>query len=283
MTIEQAYNDFIEKLKSIYESREAATISDWVFEKITGLNRLQRNSTKHLELKTEVSERLNDSLQRLLTHEPIQYVLGEAWFYKRKFLVNKHVLIPRPETEELVEWIITDVKNKLDDVRALDIGAGSGCIPVSLKKEMPTIEITAIDISEEALAVAKQNAALLEAQVQFKKVDFLNELSWKDMGVFDILISNPPYIPIAEKNILDKNVTEYEPHEALFVDNDPFVFYRKLAFFSNEHLKPGGKLYVEVHENYAKEVEQIFSDSSLKDVIIRKDIYGKERMVRATK
>jgi release factor glutamine methyltransferase len=229
--------------------------------------------------------RLNHALERLQRHEPVQYVLGEAWFYKRKFVVNNHVLIPRPETEELVEEIVNYVFRIMNDKPGiLDIGTGSGCIAISIKKELPQSEVVAIDVSQNALDVAKGNAILLGAEVAFKQLDFLKEDRWNELSLYDIIVSNPPYIPFVEKDTLSRNVTEYEPNEALFVlDNDPFVFYKKIAKFSKEHLEKRGRIYVEVHENYAKDVEQIFTDYNFKEVSIGKDIYGKERIVRALK
>jgi len=285
MTVEKIYRGLTEGLRDIYEPREADNIADWVFETISGLKRLERSANKEKQLSEDVIRKLNNALERLLKHEPVQYILGESWFYKRKFIVNKHVLIPRPETEELVEAIKNEeLRMKNEELKLIDIGTGSGCIAISIKKELPEAEVTAIDISAEALKVATTNAEDLKAEVIFKQRDFLNEDDWKELPEYDIIVSNPPYIPSAEKDTLSRNVAEHEPHLALFVANDdPFIFYKKIAAFSIEHLKNGGSIYVEVHEDYAKNVMEIFLNSDLKKVTIVKDIYGKERIVKAVK
>jgi release factor glutamine methyltransferase len=282
MTISEAYIDFAEKLKTVYEHREAENISDWIFENVTGLKKWQRRENKKNELTENHFEKIENYLEKLMKHTPVQYVLNEAWFYKMKFFVNENVLIPRPETEELVEWIINDLKNADADSEAniIDIGTGSGCIPVALKKELPDSNISAIEVSEKALLVAKKNAAKLNASINFFQINFLNEDAWKPLQAYDTIVSNPPYIPFNEKEILAKNVTDFEPAIALFVENnDPFIFYKKIAEFSKAHLKPKGKIFVEVHEAYANEVKNIFENSGCKSEI-KKDIYGKERMVK---
>ena len=177
MTMQQFYNDFLNKLIPLYESREAANITDWIFENVTGLNRLERSINKNIELTDAYVHRLEKYLEELLQHKPVQYVLQEAWFYKMKFFVNEYVLIPRPETEELVEWIVEDIRSEMYDVRCdefqlLDIGTGSGCIAISLKKELENIDVTAIDVSEDALSVANKNAIALQAQIGFLKINF---------------------------------------------------------------------------------------------------------------
>jgi release factor glutamine methyltransferase len=288
MTIQQTYIDFKIRLESIYEDREADNIADWVFEKITGLKKWERRNNS-LQLSEIHQHQLDQSLAELLQHKPVQYVLKEAWFYKRNFYVDENVLIPRPETEELVEWIVADARSAMFDLpfknkfRIIDIGTGSGCIPVSLKKEIPNAHVTAIDISQKVVFVASKNAKDLSADIDFLQIDFLNAQEWNSFEQFDIIVSNPPYIPIKEKEILAKNVTEFEPGIALFVaDDDPFIFYKKIGTFSQLHLSANGKIYVEVHEEYANQVKSIFENEGL-ITIIKKDIYGKERMVRAMK
>jgi release factor glutamine methyltransferase len=287
MTTGEIYNDLKSELKTIYDDREAENISDWVFENVTGLERWERRENQNKELNKSDSEKLKKYLEELLKHKPVQYILNEAWFYKRKFYVNENVLIPRPETEELVEWIVKDAKNNAGDnskqTNIIDIGTGSGCIPVSLKKELPGANVTAIDVSEKALLVAKKNAAELNAAINFFQTDFLKENEWEALPQFDIIVSNPPYIPINEKEILAKNVTDFEPEIALFVENnDPFIFYKKIAGFAQLHLKEDGKIYVEVHEEYAKNIKDLFENVGLISEI-KKDIYGKDRMVKALK
>lgn len=283
MTTGEIYSEFKSKLKTIYGDREAGNIADWVFENVTDLKKWERRENRNKELPLADSEKLKNYLKELLKHKPVQYVLNEAWFYKRKFYVNENVLIPRPETEELVEWIVSDFKKEKDSkpINIIDIGTGSGCIPISLKKELPGTRITAIDVSEKALAVAKKNAEELEAKIDFFQIDFLKEDEWKALSQYDIIVSNPPYIPLGEKEILAKNVVDHEPNIALFVaNNDPFIFYKKISKFANSHLKENGKINVEVHEEYSKEVKSIFENAGFTSEI-KKDIYGKPRLVRA--
>jgi len=284
MTISEAYIDFTEKLKTVYEDREAENISDWIFENVTGLKKWERRENKKNELGENHFKKIENYLEKLLKHTPVQYVLNEAWFYKMKFFVNENVLIPRPETEELVEWIISDLKNTGADSEAtniIDIGTGSGCIAIALKKEIKNSILSALDASDFALEVARKNSKDLNAEINFLHFDFLNENEWQLLHKFDIIVSNPPYIPLKEKELLAKNVSQYEPGMALFVKNDdPLIFYKKIADFSKAHLKPKGKIYVEVHEAYANEVRSIFENSGYKSEI-KKDIYGRERMVKA--
>lgn len=284
MTTEKAYIDFVKNLEIIYDEREADNIADWVFEKVTGSKRLERRLDRNNELEEIYFTQLQNLLQELLKHKPVQYVLQEAWFYKRKFFVDENVLIPRPETEELVEWIINDVglnSHYSKPTNIIDIGTGSGCIPISLKKELLHSNISAIDISEKALEIAKENASVLNALIDFFQIDFLKETEWNQIGKYDVIVSNPPYIPIKEKKILAKNVTEFEPAIALFVDNnDPFIFYKKIAKFAKRHLIENGNIYVEIHEDYANGVKNIFENEGFQPEI-KKDIYGKERMIKA--
>jgi release factor glutamine methyltransferase len=286
MTVSKAFIEFKAKLESVYEKRESENIADWIFENVTGLRKWERRSNEN-DLDENQFSRIRKYLEELLQSKPVQYVLNEAWFYKRKFFVNEHVLIPRPETEELVEWICKDVRNKnfesTEEIPIIDIGTGSGCIPVSLKLELKNTTITAIDVSEIALNVARKNATELKAKISIKQLDFLDEDRWDSLGIYNIIVSNPPYIPIAEKQILAKNVTEFEPGIALFVsDNDPYIFYKKIANFAQSHLSKKGKIYVEVHEEYAKNVKEIFERAGFISTI-KKDFFGKERMVGASK
>ncbi len=282
MMIKDLYRNFLVQLQKIYSLSEATAITEWVFEKMASLKRsdILKNPEKII---TPVADKLiQETLQELLSNKPVQYVLGEAWFYRMKFKVNKHVLIPRPETEELVEQLITDRKSKLTDPAILDIGTGSGCIPIAIKKNLPASKLTAVDISTGALVLAKENAVLHNAAVNFILLDFLDQSNWSSLPFFDIIISNPPYIPILEKEKLAKNVTDFEPHLALFVpNNSPLVFYEKIAAFGRDHLLPNGKIYLETHEDYAKETAALFR-GHYQTVMIKKDIYGKERMVIIT-
>ena len=190
-------------------------------------------------------------------------------------------MIPRPETEELVEQLIIDRKSKLTDPAILDIGTGSGCISIAIKKNLPASKLTAIDVSKDALALAKENAAMHNTHIHFAELDFLDETNWPTLGIFDIIISNP-YIPINEKEKLAKNVTDFEPHLALFVPyRSPLIFYEKIAAFGRDHLLPNGKIYLETHEDLAKETAALFH-KYYQTVMIKKDMYGKERMIIIT-
>lgn len=283
MTTSHPYNDFRQALKTIYSKSESENITDWVFEQVTGKKKLERRDLKEEDLSPDQLLLLKNYLNQLENHTPVQYVLGESWFYKRKFFVNNNVLIPRPETEELVEWIIQEIKQRenLTSCSILDIGTGSGCIPISLKKEMPGCTVSALDVSAGALEVAKRNAVNNQADVIFFEINFLDEQEWQTLSHFDIIVSNPPYIPLTEKGMLDKNVTDFEPSIALFVeDGDPFIFYIEIARFALKHLSPGGKVFVEVHEDFAGDVKTVFENNGFV-ATIKKDIYGKERMVSA--
>ena len=282
MTIKELYRNFLLQLQKIYSLSEATTITNWVFEKAVSLKRsdIIKNPGKIITPVADAS--IQNILQQLLQHKPVQYVLGEAWFYHMKLKVNEHVLIPRPETEELVEQLIKDRKSKLTDPKILDIGTGSGCIPVAIKKNLPASLVTAIDISENAIALAAENAVLHNAHINFKQMDFLNEKNWDTLPLFDIIISNPPYIPLNEKDKLGKNVSLYEPHVALFVPNKtPLIFYEKIAAFGTSNLKPSGKIYLETHEDYAEKVASLFR-KDYETVTVKKDMQGKERMIFVT-
>jgi release factor glutamine methyltransferase len=227
-----------------------------------------------------------EMISQLNEGKPLQYVTGEAWFYKYLFKVNPSVLIPRPETEELIEWMLHGLKQEErpnQSYKILDIGSGSGCIPVCLKKERPQDTICSIDISEEALELAKKNAKNLQADIQFIQMNFLEEREWTSLECYDYIISNPPYIPLREKDHLDKQVRDFEPQLALFVpDNRPLLFYEKIASFGLTHLTPEGRIYVEMHQQFAQQTKSVFANKGYKKVEIKKDISGNERMLMAS-
>ena len=282
MMIKDLYRNFLVQLQKIYSLSEATSITEWVFEKMASLKRSDILKNPEKKITPAADKLIQETLQELLLHKPVQYVLGEAWFYRIKFRVNAHVLIPRPETEELIEQLITDRKSKLTDPAILDIGTGSGCIPIAIKKNLPASKLTAVDVSKDALALAKENATLHNAHINFMLLDFLDESAWPSLQVFDIIISNPPYIPLNEKGKLAKNVTDFEPHLALFVpDKSPLLFYEKIAAFGRDHLLPNGKIYLETHEDYAKDTAALFR-TNYQTVMIKKDMYGKERMIIIT-
>ena len=198
-----------------------------------------------------------------------------------KLAVNEHVLIPRPETEELVQLVIDEFKGNTqkEAISILDIGAGSGCISIALQKNLPGSSVTGIDISEAALKLAGKNARDQKAPIRFLEIDFLNEGARSALERFDVIVSNPPYIPLNEKEKLDENVTAFEPATALFVPaNDPLLFYREIASFGKAHLTETGKIFVEIHEDFAKEVHELF-EQNYRQVSLRNDLYGKPRMI----
>lgn len=283
MTLTKALHYISEQLSAIYEKNEADTIAELLLENITDSKKTDRILNKDKELTAEQIEKLSQCLSRLLTHEPIQYVLNESWFLGLKFYVDKNVLIPRPETEELVDWVIRNIKFPFKELNILDIGTGSGCIPVSLKRKLRKAEVWACDICNEALAVAKHNADNLQADLNFIHLDFLNEQERNKLPSFDIIVSNPPYIPQKDKETMQQNVLAHEPHTALFVsDNNPLVFYSAIVDFSSQHLNKDGTIYCEIHENLGKEVSEIFLQNNFTPEI-KTDMQGKERMIKAIK
>jgi release factor glutamine methyltransferase len=284
------------ELTGIYEEQEAANIASWVLEHLTGASRIDRLMRKDTPLNTQQLRRLTEVHHRLLHHEPIQYVLGESYFYSLKLFVDNNVLIPRPETEELVDWVFKDVKAAGKDVferrpfeadvttqlKILDVGTGSGCIALALKKAMPKAEVWGCDVSEGALNVARRNGSELDIRVDFQGLDFLDTAQQKSLPTVDIVVSNPPYIPLDNKEAMRPNVVAHEPHTALFVpDNNALVFYEALARFGRHHLHPGGSIYCEIHEDLGREVVALFTREGY-TTELRKDMQGKERMVKAT-
>lgn len=280
MTIESAKDQLIQQLAALYEPRETAGITHMVLEHLTGMNKTDRMIHKHQELSIEQEDRLLSMLTALLNNIPIQYVLGEAWFGGMKFIVNEHTLIPRPETEELIEWIKATANPEPQKV--LDIGTGSGCIPITLKKEFPLWQLTAIDVSDDTLEVAKKNATLNQVAIEFMSMDFLNESLWPTLPDYHIIVSNPPYIKKSEKDTMSANVVDHEPHIALFVpDEDALIFYRKIASFGLSHLKKNGQLFFEINQLLGKEVCTLLEEMGY-DPILRKDLHGNDRMIMAT-
>lgn len=245
-------------------------------DKTTVITQPQRN------IETEVINKVYVALERLKQHEPIQYVLGHSWFYKMKFKVSPAVLIPRPETEELVQEAINFIQQQ-DKKSILDIGTGSGCIPISIKKNIPGSLVSALDISEEALTIARENAVVHQTEIEWIQLNFLEEKNWNGLPAYEVILSNPPYIPENEKEKLDRNVVAHEPFQALFVpDNQPLIFYEKIAEFAKNHLAEDGKIFMETHEDYAQQVADHFIAEGYY-AVVKKDFYDKDRMVLATR
>ncbi len=281
MTIKEAHEHCLEKLKSIYEEGEATAITELVLEHLTRTGKTERRFQLASKLSNEKKIQFMEILQRLQTHEPVQYVLNEAWFCGLKFYVDKNVLIPRPETEELVEWIISGCKFPIDTLSILDIGSGSGCIPIALKKRLGKADVWSCDVSSEALKVANLNAVTLGINVNFIEFNFLNEPEREKLPSFDIIVSNPPYIPQKDKENMRRNVTDHEPATALFVpDNDALIFYKAIAAFGKNHLTGNGVIYMEINESLGEETAAMFQLNGYKTVI-KKDMQGKDRMIKA--
>lgn len=286
MTFNEARAVLTKELKNVYDSDELMNIADLVIEHITSLPRMEQVKDKKSYLTCEQLESIDNITERLKKNEPVQYVLGEAWFGGMKFKVNKNVLIPRPETEELVDWIVKEINTQYSMLNVqcsiIDIGTGSGCIPIALKKKLPQANLAAIDVCSEALFTAIENATELEAEVDFKLLDFLDELKWNELGQFNIIVSNPPYVKQSEVQTIHERVKNFEPHQALFVpDNDALLFYRKISDFAKTHLLPGGSLFVEINEALGKDVASLFSEKEFTHIELRKDMQGKDRMVKA--
>lgn len=268
-----------QELKDIYSVSEIDVISIFLLEKLTGMSRTQLLINKGLILNEDQKNTAMEYTNRLKDSEPLQYVLGETEFLGLTFKVNPSVLIPRPETEELVEWILEDWDNK-QAFSLLDIGTGSGCIPISVKHNRPNAAVYAVDLSKDALEVAMQNAKLNQTLIHFTKDDIL--IPTHTYQTYDVIVSNPPYIPQEEQENMDANVVDYEPKMALFVkDDDPLLFYKRIAEFAKKHLDVNGTLYFETHYQLANQVKSVLLKCGFKDVIIRKDISKNDRMIRA--
>jgi release factor glutamine methyltransferase len=267
-----------EKLNKKYLSREIEIFFELSCEK---LFKLSKSDIILNERKFSESELLQfrSIVKRLEKNEPIQYILGEAHFFSEVFIVDPAVLIPRPETEELVSLILKGNPNG----RLLDIGTGSGVIPITLKRNCKNLEIVGIDISEEAIGIARRNAEKFDLQTSFYCRDVLND-NFDDFQSFDIIVSNPPYVLESDKVTMGENVLNFEPGLALFVkDNDPLIFYKRICFLSQNLLIEGGKIYFEIHESFGKEVKALMEEFDFKDVQIIKDLQGKERIATGLK
>lgn len=272
--MQQLKSQFFKSLESLYPPQELTILYKMVIEFIS-----KKNNTLVLDLIQEEQEAFNNYTNQLKKGIPVQYVLGEADFYQLKFKVNEHVLIPRPETEELVYLILQDAKiNQPKSI--IDIGTGSGCIPIALKKHLPNTAINAIDISENTIAVAKENALKNKVEIDFTIADALH-LEPKNFQKFDVIVSNPPYIALSEMEDMEANVTKHEPHLALFVeDENPLIFYQKIADFALTNLQQNGVLYFEINQALAQETQELLEQIGFITEII-KDINQNDRMIKA--
>lgn len=283
MTIQSAFAGMMEAIRPLYDAREASNIAHLVMEHVTGLGKLDRIIHKDGDLPPAQEALYQQALQSLLEHRPVQHITGKSWFYGMELTVSEQVLIPRPETEELVEWILLDHPSQ-PAWRLLDIGTGSGCIPIALKKQWPAADIWAMDVSTAALAVATRNAGIQHTPLRFLHQDVLSPDASQVLPSLNIIVSNPPYIRESERAGMQQQVEAFEPGIALFVpDNDALLFYRRIAALAKEKLEPGGKLYFEINEALGKEVVALLVKEGFGDVQLKQDMFGKDRMVRGQK
>lgn len=274
---------FFSGLAETYPKTEIQSFFNILVEFRLKLSRIDVALNSDYEINTLDLNFLQKALIDLKKHKPIQYITGETEFYNLPFKLNEHVLIPRPETEELVDWIVADSKLKTQNLKLkiLDIGTGSGCIPISLAKNLPNTKVSAIDISLQALKTAEINAQFNNADIHFIEKDILNTNSLSE--VYDVIVSNPPYVRELEKDKMQKNVLDNEPHLALFVENNnPLLFYDKIADLAKSHLTKNGHLYFEINQYLGKETTDLLSIKGFKNIELRKDIFGADRMIKAT-
>ncbi|MBK6483588.1 MAG: peptide chain release factor N(5)-glutamine methyltransferase [Chitinophagaceae bacterium] len=294
MTYRNVYDHYIKIITPLYDLQEAESITSWIFEDKLGLSKIQLLLRGNEVISEVKANELAYALVRLSKGEPIQYVLGYTNFYGLKIKVNRHVLIPRPETEELVAWIVQEQLHR-QPCNMLDVGTGSGCIAIALKTKLPQATVTAIDISEKALLIAETNATFHQAAINLQKADVLgysskpapldtfgSNISPVFVNKFDIIVSNPPYIPISEVTTMHRNVTAYEPHLALFVpDHEPLVYYHAIAKLASQCLLPDGLIYLELHQNHASQVADLLNSFGFSNIKINNDLQGKLRMLKA--
>lgn len=274
------YRELRQKLTPLYGEGEARAVADMLLDEAFGLGKADILCGAVERMSPFDTARLGEMLRRLMAFEPVQYVIGAAEFCGRRFKVAPGVLIPRPETEELCAWITAESKT-LGAPNILDIGTGSGCIACTLAVDIPRSSVSAWDISADALAIARENAASLGATVAFTEQDMLSKTP--DFDLWDIVVSNPPYICNKERASMERNVLDYEPHSALFVpDTEPLLFYRAIALYAATALRPRGRLFFEINPQYAVDMRTMLEETGFKDIEIRKDECGKERMVKAT-
>ena len=282
MLLKQYKIHFFDSLKNIHDEQEIESFFFILTEYFHNLKRVDVALNPNFELSEEEVEKWNTILTDLQQEKPIQYITGEAWFYGLRFEVNENTLIPRPETEELVEWILNSPNiHHPSPINILDIGTGTGCIPISLKANLSQANVSAIDVSEKALEVAKRNAASNKAEINFIQANILEVLDLNQN--FDIIVSNPPYVRNLEKQEIKKNVLDYEPHLALFVeDTDALLFYRKIAQLALKNLSPNGLLFFEINQYLGKETVELLQNLGFKNIELKKDIYGNDRMIKCS-
>lgn len=285
MNLKDLQNTFHLELDVIYDKEEVDSFFFMLIESYYNVSRLKL--AMEPQFSVDSYEAILNALNLLKEEQPIQYILGETEFYGLPFKVNQYTLIPRPETEELVDWIISKLKNQYSEIRVLDVGTGSGCIAISLAKNLSNAKVYALDVSKEAINMAKNNAQSNDVDVEFIEADILNNETWdsdfKKMK-FDVIVSNPPYVREQEKQLMKPNVLNNEPHLALFVnDENPLLFYKAITEFSVENLTKKGELFFEINEYLGKEMIQLLVDSNFKNIELKQDIFKKDRMIKGIK
>ena len=292
MVLKTFKSKLLQELSAIYDEQEIESFFYLLLESYHGKKRIDLALNPEMEMDASQLVKWEGALSELKNQKPIQYIIGETEFYGLPFLVNENTLIPRPETEELVEWIeVESRKSEVESLKILDIGTGSGCIAISLAKNLPNAEVFAVDVSEKALAVAEKNAANNKVKVNFVNADILIINDLVDLPTsnfqlpthFDIIVSNPPYVRNLEKAEIKPNVLEFEPHLALFVeDTDALLFYRKIAELATKNLAQNGKLFFEINQYLGKETVELLENLGFKSIELKKDIYGNDRMIQST-
>lgn len=281
---EEIRKQFLDKLDPLYDKAEAESIFFIVLEDLFHYSRKDYLLRKSITFNSTDQAKLDGVLLRLLTGEPIQQLVGSTWFMGIPLKVSRDVLIPRPETEELVDLILRDQHvHPIQEARIIDIGTGTGCIPIALKKQLPNAHVTALDVSKEALEIAKYNVLENKVNINFMLADILEwDLIFAADTGFDIIVSNPPYITTSEKRFMHPNVLQFEPHLALFVeDKAPLLFYETIASFALKHLRPKGLLYFEINRNYGQEVKSLLTKKGFSQVVLLQDMHGADRMIKA--
>ena len=277
MKLKEAIDQLNNGLAGLVEPREAQAMIRIICEDVFNYDQVDMALRQESELPEFAQDRISDIIARLRRHEPLQYIIGSALFHGHRFKVNPAVLIPRPETEQLVDLIIDE--NPASDLRVLDMGTGSGCIAISLARALKFPTVDAFDISRDAVAVARENAALLKVKVRLFESDMLSP---QPSATYDIIVSNPPYICWSEREAMDSNVKDYEPGQALFVpDNDPLLFYKAIAPYAARSLERGGRLYLEINRRFGNEVKRLLEDNGFNEVRIIDDAYGNPRFAAA--
>lgn len=281
MTVAEAFTHYTKRLETAIDAAEAHAMMPMLLEYVCKIDRSDFQKLRGTTLHTAQTEQLTQLTQQILAGKPLQYVLGEAWFCGLKLMVNAQVLIPRPETEELVEWIIANCRFPVSALQIMDMCTGSACIALALKRRIRKATVTAVDVDPGALSVARYNAQQLGISIDVLQADLSDSMGWTPLGATDIIVSNPPYISAAEKAEMSPTVLDHEPHLALFApEADPLFFYKQLALLAEQKLNPQGQLFTELNASYAQEIGSLFLKAGFQ-IAIKADMQGKERMLRA--